>query len=115
MEEVKDGSNPKAYPEKTTSLLRSSTVYPSGCLVFCLKASSLCLVYSRHESYLLNINKAREHLYGGAPDSFQAENSYTVGISHAEVRVLTTELRRLYIQVKTIFLTTFQKTNTWVA
>ena len=53
----------------------------------------------RRESYLLNTNKARAHLYGGAPDSFQTENSYIVGIepgiSRTEVRVLTTELRRL--------------------
>ena len=43
------------------------------CLVFCLKAGSLCLVNSRRESYLLNTNKARAHLYGGAPVSFQTE------------------------------------------
>ena len=48
---------------------------------------------------LLNTNKARAHLNGGAPDSFQTENSNIVGIepeiSDTEVRVLTTELRRL--------------------
>ena len=69
------------------------------CLVFCPRAGSLCLVYSRRESYLQNTNKARAHLYGGAPDSFQTENSYIVGIktgiSRTEVRILTTELRRL--------------------
>ena len=68
-------------------------------LVFCPKAGSLSLVYSRRESYLLKTNKARAHLYGGAPDSFQTENSYIVGIepgiSRIEVRVLTTELRQL--------------------
>ena len=37
--------------------------------VFCPKAGSLCLVYSRCESYLLNTNKVRARLYGGAPDS----------------------------------------------
>ena len=50
-------------------------------------------------SYLLNTNKVQAHLYGGAPDFFQTENSYIVGIepgiSRTEVRVLTTELRRL--------------------
>ena len=65
--------------------------------VFYLKAGSLRLVYSRRESYLLITNKARAHLYGGAPDSFQTENLYIVGIesgiSRTEVRVLTTELR----------------------
>ena len=77
------------------------------CLVFYHKAGSLCLVYSRRESYLLNTNKARAHLHGGAPDCFQTENSYIVGIEHGisrtEVRVLTTELRRLYelINLKT--------------
>ena len=72
----------------------------SCCLVFCPKTGSLCLVYSRRESYLLNTNKARAHLHGGAPDSFQTENSYLVGIepgiSRTEVRVLTTELRRIH-------------------
>ena len=66
------------------------------CLVFCLKAGSLCLVNSRRESDLLNTKKARAHLYGGAQDSFQNENKYIVGIetgiSRTEVRVLTTEL-----------------------
>ena len=62
-------------------------------------AGSLCLVYSRRESYLINTNKARAHLYGRAPDSFKTENSYIVGIepgiSRSDVRVLTTELRWL--------------------
>ena len=66
--------------------------------MFFPKAGSLWLVYSRRESYLLNTNKARAHLYVGAPDSFQTENSYIVGIetgiSRTEVRVLTIELRR---------------------
>ena len=68
------------------------------CLVFCPKTGSLCLLFSRCESYLLNTNKARENLHGGAPDSFQTENSFIVSIepviSRTEVRVLTTELRR---------------------
>ena len=68
-------------------------------LMFCPKAESLCLVYSRRESYLLNSNIARTYLYGRAPDSFQTENSYIVGIetgiSVSEVPILTTELRRL--------------------
>ena len=55
-------------------------------------------------SYLLNTNKARAHLYGGRPDSFQTENSFIVvikpGISRTEVRVLTTELRRLYDRLR---------------
>ena len=42
-------------------------------LLFSVHAGSLCLVYSRRESYLLNTNKARAHLYGGAPVSFQTE------------------------------------------
>ena len=73
-------------------------------LVFCPQAGSLCLVYSRRVSYLLNTNKARAHLYGRAPDSFQTDNSYIVGIelgiSRTEVQVLTTELRRLSIKVE---------------
>ena len=36
------------------------------CLVFCPKACSFCLVYSRRKSYLLNTKIARAHLYGGA-------------------------------------------------
>ena len=69
------------------------------CLVFCPKAGSLCFVYSRRESYLLNTNnrKARAHSYGGAPDSFRTENSYIVGIFCTEVQVLTTELRRDFV------------------
>ena len=47
--------------------------------MFCPKAGSLWLVYSIRESYLLNNNKARTYLYGGAPDSFQTENSFIVG------------------------------------
>ena len=70
-----------------------------NCLVFFPKAGLLCLVYSRRESYLQNTNKVPAHLYGGAPDLFQTENSYIVmiepGISRTEVRVLTTELGRL--------------------
>ena len=62
-------------------------------------AGSLCLVYRRRDSYLLNINKTGAHLYGGTPDSFQTDNSHTVGIesgiSRTEVRVLATELRQL--------------------
>ena len=62
----------------------------------CPKAGSMCLVYSRRDSYLLNTSKARAHLYDGSPDSFQTENSYTVGIepgiSLTEVRILTNEL-----------------------
>ena len=42
-------------------------------------AHSLFLVYSRSDSYLLNTNKARAHLHGGSPDSFQTENSYEWG------------------------------------
>ena len=47
------------------------------CLVFCTEADSLCLVYSWRESCLLNTNKARAHLHGRAPDSFQTRNSYS--------------------------------------
>ena len=61
----------------------------------------MSFVNSKSESYLLNTNKARVHLYGGAPDSFETENSFIVGIepgiSRTEVRVLTTELRRIYM------------------
>ena len=61
---------------------------------------SLCSVYSRPKSNLLKTNKARAHLDGGAPDSFLTENSYILGIepgiTRTELRVLTTELRRLY-------------------
>ena len=42
--------------------------------------------------------------YGGAPDSFQTENLYIVGIesgiSRTEVRVLTTVLRRLFFYLE---------------
>ena len=75
--------------------------------MFCSKAGLLCLVCSRRESYLLNTNNARAHLNGGAPDSFQTENLYIVGIepgiSRTEGRVLTNELRRhLFVQVANI-------------
>ena len=60
-------------------------------LVLCPKAVPLCLVCSRHESYFLNINKARAYLYGEVPDSIQTENSYIMaiedGISRTEVRL----------------------------
>ena len=54
--------------------------------MFCLKAGSFCLVYSRtytkqneqNESYLLNTNKSRANFYGGEPDSFQTENSFQI-------------------------------------
>ena len=77
----------------------SNTYLCCCCLEFCPKAGSLFLVYNRRESYFLNTNKARAHLYGGVSDSFQTENSYQVGsdpgISRIEVRVWTTKTQRL--------------------
>ena len=68
--------------------------------LICPEAGSLCLVYNKCESYFRKTNKARAHLYGRVPDSFQTENSYIVGIEHeisrTQVRVLINELRRLY-------------------
>ena len=46
----------------------------------CPNASSLCLVYSRRESYLINANKTRAHLYSGALGFFQTHNSNIMGI-----------------------------------
>ena len=40
----------------------------------------MCLVYSRQYNYLVNWNKAWARLYGGAPDSFQTENSFIIGV-----------------------------------
>ena len=57
------------------------------------------LSIDKRESYLLNTNIAQAHLYDGAPDSFQIENSFRVGIepgiTRTEVPVLINELRRL--------------------
>ena len=81
----------KMVTRVTISNITTPIVIGGCCLVFCSKAGSLCLVYSIGESFLLNTNKARAHLYGGAPGSFQTENSYILGIepgiARTEVRV----------------------------
>ena len=49
--------------------------------MFSPKAYSLCSVDSICEKHSLNTKKApRAQLYGGAPDSVQADNSYIVGL-----------------------------------
>ena len=51
-------------------------------LALCTKAGPLCLVYSKTKDNLLKTKKSQAHLYDGAPDSFETENSYIKGRSN---------------------------------